>query len=234
MIQQTIHLCNAHAPTVALNANHPQQRIRFAVAFAMCRQCHNCTMINTITVPRCRACNTRNPHYDAIRPASPAIEDQLIGGPIAVPIMLDPAAPYSRATSDWECTRCHARNPNVAMTCNTCRTSRLLSLPLNSRQPARATGAATEDGGTVAQSTSANGIQPPSSSRSRIGIKNPFRGKNPWECESCHKIQQRELIRCRRCGAINGQAIVNRAQAEQDSYGGYGGGPGMMPMCSIM
>jgi ribosomal protein L40E len=174
-------------------------------------------MVNTITVPRCITCNTRNPYYEAIRPGEAAVEDQLIGGPTSY------LPETSTSTADWECTRCHARNPNISMTCNTCRTSRLLSLPLNTRQPPRSTagnGAAVQ--GTIVGGSQALG----STSGNRWSFNNPFRGKNPWQCETCHKVQQRDLIRCRRCGAINGQAIVERAQEQQAALGdgGYGGG----------
>lgn len=63
-------------------------------------------------------CNVRNPHFEAIREPEDAVEDQLIGGPIG------------RRSDDWECTRCRARNSNYDMSCNTCRASRLLSLPV--------------------------------------------------------------------------------------------------------
>lgn len=183
-------------------------------------QCESCTYVNAITAQRCRMCSTRNPHYEAVRGPEDAVEDQLIGGPNS----------YVRDPTDWECTRCHARNPNIAMSCNTCHSSRLLSLPLNTRAPPThnvpSATAATGQNGTA-------GGAPSRMSRFTNMMNNPFRGKNPWECEACHRVQQRDLIRCRQCGSINGQAIADRA-AEQQAQAGQGGGGGMPMMCSIM
>lgn len=200
-------------------------------------RCDQCTYVNAITVPRCRMCNRRNPHYDEVRDPEQAVEDQLIGG---VPTAASTAASQQRRADDWQCTRCQNNNPNYAMSCERCRASRLLSLPIN-QHPRQQNGTTGTTNNANTNQSSPNNNQPSRLSRylpsmPSISTGHPFRGADPWTCPSCNTVQQRQVIRCKNCGTINTERIANRAAAQSanQGYGGMGGMGGMPLFCSIM